>query len=144
MMLRMPSELSLQLTVSLRLAVCSRCEHGGVPGKCGGRPRKRAEDLQISSHCLLAQNDFLRLTLDEAQSEEGAKRSRALCNILSGSFSAASRPRPDGTSCCYVTSQFFFPLLSHLERNCNINSFKQTNIFLCFECHYLIHTYIEN
>lgn len=71
MMLRMPSVISA-LTVSLRLAVCSRCEYGGVPGKCGGRPRKRAEDFQVSSHVFWPEW-LLRLTLDEAQRRRGGQ-----------------------------------------------------------------------
>lgn len=95
------------LTVSLGLAVCSRRENGGVPGKRGGRPRKGAEDLQISSHCLLAKVTlFAANTRRSSERKEGAKRNRALCNILSGSSSAASRPRPYQKSCCYVTSHF--------------------------------------
>lgn len=61
------------LTVSLlqSLAICSRCEYCGVSGqRSTGRPRKRAEDFQISSHVSPARIT-VRLTLDESQSKEG-------------------------------------------------------------------------
>lgn len=79
-MLRTTSSLTVSLLQSL--AVCSRSNHRGVSGESGaGRPRKRAEDFEISSHVSPALFT-VRLTLNETRSKEGASRYETPSNIV--------------------------------------------------------------
>lgn len=61
----------LQLTVPSRLAARNGREDGGVPGKRGGGPGDGAEDLQISSHGLLAKMTLFAVNTGRGSEQRG-------------------------------------------------------------------------
>lgn len=95
--------ISFPLTVSLlqSLAICSWCEHRGVSRKSSSsRPRKSADDFQVSSHVFPGPKPLCGEHSTKRRAKEGGTRSEARCNILSSSSTAL--PSPAGHAGCYV------------------------------------------